>query len=147
MARLDRRRLERLIAGFGRLGRNLARRLQEEEARFIAVDLNGQKVRQAQREDFPILFGDATRPEILEALHVETASALAVCLSDPAGSTRLVALVHYIFPDLRIIARAYDEHHADELRQAGASEVISELAPTSRQFQTLLTRGNETQGL
>ena len=131
-----------VIAGFGRLGRNLALRLREEGTPFLAVDLNGHKVRRAERDAFPIVFGDATRPEILDTLHVETASALAVCLSDPPGSTRLVALVHYIFPDLKIVARAYDDAHAEELRQAGASEVISELAPTGQRFFTSLGRFN-----
>ena len=51
-----------------------------------------------------------------------------------SATLNLVALIHYIFPGMLVIARAYDEAHAEELRLAGAGHVILELSPTSRQF-------------
>ena len=125
-----------VIAGFGRLGRDLARQMKEKGAPYIAVDANSRKVESAAAEGIPIVFGDVTRPDMLEALHLQSARAIAVCLDDPAATLRLVALVHYIFPDMRVIARAYDEAHGEELRASGANQVIQELSPTSKQFAT-----------
>ena len=127
-----------VIAGYGRLGRDLARQMAEQKAPYITVDANSRKVEAAAAEGVPIVFGDVTRPDMLEALHLHSARAIAVCLDDPNATLRLVALVHYIFPQMRVIARAYDEAHAEELRAAGANKVILELSPTSRQFASHL---------
>ncbi len=127
-----------VIAGYGRLGRDLARQMAEQKAPYIAVDANSRKVEAAAVEGVPIVFGDVTRPDMLEALHLHSARAIAVCLDDPNATLRLVALIHYIFPQMRVIARAYDEAHGEELRAAGANRVILELSPTSRQFASHL---------
>jgi CPA2 family monovalent cation:H+ antiporter-2 len=129
-----------VIAGFGRLGRSLARDLREQGVPFIAVDANSRRVEAAAKEGFPIVFGDATRPEMLEALQLHRARAISVCIDDPGATLNLVALIHYIFPGMLVIARAYDEAHAEELRLAGAGEVILELSPTSRQFASHISR-------
>jgi CPA2 family monovalent cation:H+ antiporter-2 len=71
---------------------------------------------------------------MLEALQLHRARAISVCIDDPSATLNLVALIHYIFPGMLVIARAYDEAHAEELRLAGAGHVILELSPTSRQF-------------
>jgi CPA2 family monovalent cation:H+ antiporter-2 len=44
---------------------------------------------------------------------------------------QLVTLLRYIFPDLPIYARAYDEQHAEELRRAGATTVVPETVATA----------------
>ena len=108
--------------------------MQSKGTPFIAVDASSRCVEHAAAEGFPIVFGDATRPEMLDALHLQSARAIAVCIDDPSSTLQLVALIHYIFPDMLVIARAYDERHAEELKQAGAGEVILEMTPTSRQF-------------
>lgn len=123
-----------IIAGFGRVGRSLASSLAESDIPFVAVDLNAHEVDQARARGLPVFFGDATRPEVMEALRAEEARAAAVCVDDPVAATRLVALLHYIFPNLRILARARDEAHAAELRAAGALDVAIELLPTGRQL-------------
>ena len=45
-------------------------------------------------------------------------------------AVRMVQLVRYIFPDLRIYARARDSQHADELTRSGAHIVVPELVAT-----------------
>ncbi|MBB3065213.1 cation:proton antiporter domain-containing protein [Limibacillus halophilus] len=130
-----------VIAGFGRLGRTLAGNLTQDNLPYIAVDISGQEVDLARREGFRVYFGDATRPEVLEALHLGAARAVAICISDPEHTSQLVALIHYIFPEMPILARAYDERHAAELRALGATDVITELSATGRQFARKLGAG------
>ena len=119
-----------VIAGFGRVGAAVAQQLASEGTPFIAVDLDPHNIAEARRHGQPVFYGDATRPEILEAVHVERARAFVVALADPQTALRLVSLIRYIFPDLKIYARARDSEHAAELSRAGAHTVVPELVAT-----------------
>lgn len=119
-----------VIAGFGRVGGAVAARLQAADIPYVAVDLDPHTIAQARGSGLPVYFGDITRPEILAALHVETARSIVVTVNEPAVTAQLVALVSYIFPDLQVYARARDDAHAAELRKMGAHIVVPELVET-----------------
>ncbi len=119
-----------VIAGFGRVGNAVAARLEAGGVPHIAVDLDPHRIAQARQRGLPVFYGDVTRPEILDALHVERARSLVVAVDDPKAALQLVALVCYIFPNLEVYARARDEAHARELEELGAHTVVPELVAT-----------------
>ena len=51
-----------------------------------------------------------------------------MALGDPVLALRLVALLRYIFPQLKIFARAYDDEQRAALQRAGADRVVQETA-------------------
>ena len=115
-----------VIAGFGRVGSAVARRLAAAGVPFIAVDLDPHRIALAARSGLPVYYGDACRPEVMEALHVDRARTVVVALDNPKAALQLVAMLRYVFPEIDVFARAYDEAHAEELRQAGAIIVVPE---------------------
>ncbi len=119
-----------VIAGFGRVGQAVAARLESEHVPYIAVDLDPHRIAQARQRGLPVYYGDVTRPEILDTLHVERARSIVVAVDSPKTALQLVALVCYIFPDLEVYARASDEAHARELENLGAHAAIPELVAT-----------------
>jgi CPA2 family monovalent cation:H+ antiporter-2 len=116
-----------VIAGYGRVGSAVAAQLKAAGSDFIAVDLDPHRIMQARAAGLPVYFGDATKPEILEAVHVERARALVVAVDNPQIALQTVALVRYIFPELKIYARAHDDDHARDLARAGANTVVPEM--------------------
>jgi len=125
-----------VIAGFGRVGRAVARRFVDEGTPYIAVDLNPTRIGEARGRGDPVYYGDAARPEILELLHVERAKAVVVAVDNARAALQIVAMLHYIFPKLKVYARAQDDEHAEDLRRAGAHVVIPELVATGSQLAT-----------
>jgi CPA2 family monovalent cation:H+ antiporter-2 len=123
-----------VIAGYGRVGAAVAAQLKAAGSEFIAVDLDPHRIIEARAAGLPVYFGDATRPEILEAVHVERARAMVVAVDNPQVALRAVAMVRYIFPDLKIYARAHDDAHARELARAGANTVVPELVATGHRL-------------
>ena len=119
-----------VIAGFGRVGQAVAQRLESAGVPYIAVDLDPHRIAQARQRGLPVYYGDVTRPEILDTLHVERARSMVVAVDSPKTALQLVALVCYIFPDLEVYARASDEAHARELENLGAHAAIPELVAT-----------------
>ena len=91
-----------VIAGFGRVGSTVAKKLSDAGMSYIAVDLDPRRITLAQARNQPLYYGDATNPEILAALHVERARAVVVAVDDPKAALHLVALLSYIFPALKV---------------------------------------------
>ena len=121
---------KRLVVGahYG-LGEWVAQRLTAAGITWVALDMDPNRVTQARRQGLQVYFGDADRPEILEAFAVEQARAVVVAVDNPKVALQLTALLHYVLPTIPILARAYDEAHAAELARAGAAHVIPEPAP------------------
>lgn len=136
-----------VIAGFGRVGAAVAARLEAAGQPYVAVDLDPHRVAQAQQRGRPVYYGDATRPEILDVVHVERARSVVVALDNPKAALTLVALLSYIFPDLKVHARARDEDHARELEQAGAHAVVPELVATGVRLAGSILDDGEAAGL
>jgi CPA2 family monovalent cation:H+ antiporter-2 len=130
-----------VIAGFGRVGAAVAARLRAEKIPFIAVDLDAHLIIQARRLGEPVFYGDITRAEILDAVHIERARALVVAMDNPKAALQLVSLMNYIFPDLPVYARARNETHARELEQAGAHTVVPELVATGVKLAGSIVEG------
>jgi CPA2 family monovalent cation:H+ antiporter-2 len=77
-------------------GRNVSRVLRETAIPFVVLELDVDQVRLARDEGVPVLYGDATRAEILERCGVRSANVLVLgdlgSRSDaPSGSRRTPA--------------------------------------------------------
>lgn len=123
-----------IIAGFGRVGATVAKQLSDAEVPFLAIDMDPHTILQAQKRGLPVYYGDVTRAEILEAVNVEKARAIVIALDDKHVSLQVAAILRYIFPKLKIHARARDLAHAQELENIGADTVVTELVPTGLQL-------------
>ena len=123
-----------VILGFGRVGRLVAEMLSVHGRPYVAVDSNIDAVTAARREGFPMIFGDASRPDFLDRLNLGHASALILTMDDPVQVVRMVRKVRGWCPDLTIVARARDPEHAAELYRAGATDAVPETIESSLQL-------------
>jgi len=123
-----------VVIGFGRVGRLVAEMLAQHGKPYVAVDSNIDVVEAARRDGFPILFGDASRPELLDRLNLGHAGALILTMDDPVQAVRLVKKVRAWLPGLTIVVRARDTAHAAELYKAGATDAVPETLESSLQL-------------
>ena len=123
-----------VIIGFGRVGRLVAEMLAIHGKPYVAVDSDIDSVKAARAEGFPLIFGDASRPEFVDRLNLGHASALILTMDDPRQVVRLVKRVRAWCPDLTIVARARDPAHAAELYKAGVTDAVPETLESSLQL-------------
>jgi CPA2 family monovalent cation:H+ antiporter-2 len=123
-----------VVIGFGRVGRLVAEMLTVHGRPYVAVDSDVDSVAAARREGFPILFGDMSRPELLDRLDLGRASALILTMDDPVLLVRITKKVRAAWPDLTIVARARDTKHAGELYRAGVTDAVPETLESSLQL-------------
>ncbi|MBI4382403.1 MAG: cation:proton antiporter, partial [Nitrospinae bacterium] len=120
-----------IIAGYGLGGRHLARVLKETHIPFIALDLDGERIKRAIAERIPALYGDATHRDILRRAGIATARMMVFSISDYASTRQGVKLARQLNPDLYIMVRTRYASQVEELKSNGASEVIPEEFETS----------------
>ena len=120
-----------LIAGYGRSGQALAHVLESEKVSYIALDLDPDRVREASAAGESVVYGDATRVEALTAAGVHRASAIAITFDDLQATYRLIDRLRTIAPQLPILVRSSTDGQINRLREAGATEVVPEIAEGS----------------
>jgi glutathione-regulated potassium-efflux system ancillary protein KefC/glutathione-regulated potassium-efflux system protein KefB len=117
---------EVIIAGYGRFGQVVGRLLAGSGYRATILESDVDQIEVLRRFSRPVHYGDATRLDLLRAAGAERARMLIVGIDDKDKATELVERARKAFPNLTIVARAYDRLHAYELLRAGADEVERE---------------------
>ena len=129
-----------IIIGYGLNGRNLAKVLGKTSVPYLVMELNAEAVRAARDEGERIVYGDATRKEILHHIGLERARILVLAISDPIATRRTVSLARQMNPDIHIIVRTRYMAEMADLHQLGANEVIPEEFETSIQIFSRVLR-------
>ena len=132
-----------IVCGYGRTGQSIARFLVREQIPFIALDTDAHRVQQAVQAGEHVVFGDADRREVLVAAGLDRAKVVIVTYADVPSALKLLGIVRQRRPDLPVVVRAADDSHLDELRRAGADEVVPEVLEGSLMLavQTLTRLG------
>lgn len=115
-----------IIVGYGPAGRRLVQVLQDRGIPFVVIEMNPDSVKEMQANDVNVVFGDASRPHILEAAGIETAKLCVVVINDPAIAPRIIHQAHYLNPTLQIIARTRYLTDMESLQKIGADIVVPE---------------------
>ncbi|MEQ8817147.1 MAG: monovalent cation:proton antiporter-2 (CPA2) family protein [Thalassobaculum sp.] len=124
-----------IIAGFGRVGRTVARLLDAKLVPYVALDTDAHRVREARRAGQPAFYGDASRHEVLRRLGGERARAVVVTLTTAGPAVdRTVSHLRANFPALPIYARARDPIHARRLEELGVEGTVLETLEASLQL-------------
>ena len=120
-----------VIAGFGRVGRIVARLLESQRIPYVAIDHDAGNVREARSHGLPVYYGLVQRRDLLWGVGIERASILVVTLNDPETTLRLAASIKARLPELTVVARARDSRHAAELAKVGADVAVPETLEAS----------------
>lgn len=120
-----------VICGFGRSGQYLARFMAHEGVGYVALDLDPDRVREATAAGEHVVYGNATRREMLIAAGIKRASVLVVTFSDLRAAENVLRQVREINPALPVVVRTIDEKDFDVLQRAGAAEVVPETLESS----------------
>jgi CPA2 family monovalent cation:H+ antiporter-2 len=120
-----------IIIGYGLNGQNLARVLKEVGIPYRILEMDPALVGRARAAGEPIVFGDGTRPEVLETMGIEQARILVIAISDRAATAHIVSQARRLKPELYLIVRTRYVAEIEHLYRLGASQVIPEEFETS----------------
>jgi monovalent cation:H+ antiporter-2, CPA2 family len=132
-----------IVCGYGRSGQALSRFLTRENFRFIALDLDPRRVHEAAAAGESVVYGDASKREVLLAAGLMRAKTLVITYNDKHSALKILHHVNQMRPDLPVVVRTTDDAHIEELKKAGAAEVVAEVTEGSVMLasQALLMSG------
>jgi len=137
-----------IIAGFGRVGHLVASMLDEHKIPYLAVDSDADLVARERKNGVTVYYGDAANAEFLKRCGLGEARALAVTMDNQHRVDEVVKAARGSREDLKIIARARDERHAQKLYTAGVTEAVPETIESSLQLgEALLVETGVPMGL
>ena len=120
-----------LIAGHGRFGGIVNRMLRGAGYSTTVVDFSTAHLQTLRTFGVKAYFGDATRPDLLEAAGIREASLFVAAIDDRHQLTELVKYVRLNYPELHVVARAVDRDHVYQLYAAGCRDIIRETFDSS----------------
>jgi CPA2 family monovalent cation:H+ antiporter-2 len=115
-----------VICGFGRVGQNIARVLEQTGFEYIALDLDPYRIRVGRQAGDPVVYGDAGQVKVLENVGVARASCVVITFSGPEVALRILRSVRELRADVPVLVRTQDDSRLEELQAAGATEVVPE---------------------
>jgi CPA2 family monovalent cation:H+ antiporter-2 len=115
-----------VICGFGRVGQNIARVLEQTGFEYIALDLDPYRIRVGRQVGDPVMYGDAGQVKVLENVGVAHASCVVITFANPEVALRILRAVRELRADVPILVRTQDDSRLEDLQRAGATEVVPE---------------------
>jgi len=120
-----------IIAGHGRFGGIVNRALSAAGFATTVVDYSSEQLEMLRGFGLRAYFGDATRPDLLHAAGIEDAKVLVIAIDGKDSITQLARYVCKHYPDLHVVARAYDRMHVYDLWSIGCRDIIRETYDSS----------------
>jgi CPA2 family monovalent cation:H+ antiporter-2 len=115
-----------IICGFGRVGQNIARVLEQVGFEYIALDVDAYRIRMGRQAGDSIIYGDAGQREVLQNVGLAHASCIVVTFANPTVSLRILRAVRELRANVPILVRTQDDTRLEDLQAAGATEVVPE---------------------
>lgn len=115
-----------VIAGFGRVGHRIGEILMIADKPFVALDADAMVVEKQRANGFPVFYGDVRKPELLKAAGAHHANIVIITLNDQEAAEQVVSSLRKAYPEIAIYSRGRSLNDCRNLRELGATGVVSE---------------------
>lgn len=123
-----------IIAGFGKVGKMVARVLEAEGINYAALDINDEVVREEVDNGLPVFRGDVSQINTLKAIGADRALTIVITVNNEITVKKSLRSIHETFPHLQIIARLKDLRNSTEFYDLGATTIIPQDYETGLQL-------------
>jgi CPA2 family monovalent cation:H+ antiporter-2 len=113
-----------IVIGYGRVGKHLAKLLQDRGVELIVVDSNGELVEQARDNGMTAIRGNAASAELLNELSVATATHALIAIPNAYAAGEIIARLRSANPGISILARAHSDSAARHFFERGADGAV-----------------------
>lgn len=113
-----------IIIGYGRVGRTIGDALSRVGKSFIAIEQDRRTVEAMRTLGVATVYGDATRPGMLELANPQLASLLVIASPDPYHARHVIELVRKKNPKIDIVVRTHSDAEQELFEALGVSKAL-----------------------
>ena len=113
-----------VICGYGQVGRRIAEVLEKQKFTYLVIDLDPTIVSDLRNRGIPVIYGDASNPEILSHAGLDKARVLICTIPDYVAEELTARNALKINPKLDIVARVHRDSDVELLKGVGVTELV-----------------------
>lgn len=114
-----------IVAGHGRVGSLVTKAFTRHALPFVIIENDRVRAEKLKALGWTVIYGDATRPEVLAAASPRDARLLVVALPDAFHARHVIALARKMNPGIETVVRTHSNQEAAYLEQeAGVGLVV-----------------------
>lgn len=102
-----------VLVGYGRVGRRIAKILNEHKVPYVVVEANRDVVEQLRAKDVPAVCGDASDPTVLIQAHIAQAGVLVAATANTFHVRQMVDIARKLNPKIETVIRTHNEEEAE----------------------------------
>jgi monovalent cation:H+ antiporter-2, CPA2 family len=110
-----------VLIGHGRVGGPVAVELAAHGVPYIVVEQSRERAEALRAQGLPVIYGDASRPEVLADAHLENAGLVLVAAPDAYQARAILALAKRLHPSVDVIVRTHNDEEREFLEEHGAA--------------------------
>lgn len=134
-----------IVCGFGRIGKEICKILQEHHRPFVVIEKDAEEIRVLEEMQFFQLHGEASDDEVLQRAGIEKAKGLVSVVASDADNLYITLTARGLNPNLFIMTRSSGSPGVQtKLKRAGATRVISPYSIGARRMAHLIVRPTVT---
>lgn len=129
-----------IICAYGRVGRAVARELEEEGASFVVLDPKEELEDRMLQDDVAYIIEDPSDEDVLRRAGLDRAKGLVCAVDSDATNVYITLMARSMNPDILIVARASEPGSDVRLQKAGADRVVSPFVSSGRHMALMSLR-------
>jgi CPA2 family monovalent cation:H+ antiporter-2 len=127
-----------VVCGYGRVGQNLVKLLQQHNLPVVVIDQSESRIQQLREAGVPYVYGNCASFYVLDTAGVHEAKGMAIAIPDPMSIRLCLKRALELSPDLDIVVRATNDKNIEILYQLGAREVVQPEFEASLEMATYI---------
>ena len=125
-----------VVVGSGRVGAPVVRELRDHHIPYVIIEASREVAERMRAEGYSVIFGDATRLEVLSSAHLESARLVVVAAPDAYQARMMLARSHQLNPGVEVLVRTHSDEERQFLEDMGAARALV----SERELAVSLTR-------
>lgn len=138
--RIDSMRDHYIICAYGRVGRAVARDLEEEGVPFVVIDPKEELEERMLQDGVAYMIEDPSAEQVLQRAGLDRARGLICAVDSDATNVYITLMARSMNPDILIVARASEPGSDVRLQKAGANRVVSPFVSSGRHMALMSLR-------
>lgn len=113
-----------VVCGFGRVGKWVAKALDDAKIDYVVVDYNQEKVFRARAGGLKVVYGDASEPEVLAEVDITSAKAVVLTVPDTVARHEAISHIQTVAPNVKIFVRVDLDEDIQHLKALRVERIV-----------------------